>query len=85
MRTLFLLTSTRGGSHFGFPPYHKAPFFQCARTQLGEKPTCPTCWKETTISGFRVNPVMEEAVAAWKDARHVLRHCVMTMDGSFDA
>ncbi|KAI0279826.1 hypothetical protein BGY98DRAFT_1089058 [Russula aff. rugulosa BPL654] len=42
----------------------------CARTQLGEKPTCPTCWRETTISSFRVNPAMEEAVSAWKDARH---------------
>ena len=67
------------------PPYHKYPFLQCARTQLGERPTCPTCWKETTISSFRVNPALEEAVTAWKDARHVLRHCVMTMDGSFDA
>ncbi|KAI0293427.1 hypothetical protein BC826DRAFT_382602 [Russula brevipes] len=46
----------------------------CARSQLSEKPTCPTCWKETTISGFRINPAMEEAVTAWKDARRfVLR------------
>lgn len=46
----------------------------CARTQLGEKPTCPTCWKETTISSFRVNLAMEQAVTAWKDARpYVLR------------
>jgi len=52
------------------------PFLQCARTQLGEKPTCPTCWKETTISSFRINPAIEEAVTAWKDARHVSRHCV---------
>jgi E3 ubiquitin-protein ligase RAD18 len=62
----------------------KSPL-QCARTQFGEKPTCPTCWKETSISSFRVNLAMEQAVTAWKDARHVLRHCVMTMDGSFDA
>ncbi|KAH9955636.1 hypothetical protein BC827DRAFT_1236238 [Russula dissimulans] len=46
----------------------------CARNQLSEKPTCPTCWKETTVSGFRLNPAMEEAVTAWKDARQfVLR------------
>jgi len=63
----------------------KPPFLQCARTQLGEKPTCPTCWKETTIISFRVNLAMEQAVTAWKDARHVLRHCVITSDGSFDA
>ncbi|KAI9446761.1 hypothetical protein H4582DRAFT_1908164 [Lactarius indigo] len=41
----------------------------CARNQLSEKPTCPTCWKEAAISSFRVNPAMEEAVTAWKDAR----------------
>ncbi|KAH9977341.1 hypothetical protein BGW80DRAFT_1288714 [Lactifluus volemus] len=44
----------------------------CARTQLDEKPVCPTCWNETTISSFRVNPAMEEAVTAWKDARRVV-------------
>ncbi|KAH9001572.1 hypothetical protein EDB92DRAFT_2079603 [Lactarius akahatsu] len=41
----------------------------CARNQLSEKPACPTCWKEAAISSFRVNPAMEEAVTAWKDAR----------------
>jgi len=57
---------------------------QCARSQLGEKATCPTCWKETTISGFRVNPAMEEAVTAWKEARHVPMHCAMTAHRLFD-
>ncbi|KAH9999096.1 hypothetical protein BJV77DRAFT_978880 [Russula vinacea] len=42
---------------------------QCARSQISVKPACPSCWKETAISSFRINPAMEEAVTAWKDAR----------------
>ncbi|KAI9456678.1 hypothetical protein BJY52DRAFT_544693 [Lactarius psammicola] len=53
----------------------------CARNQLSEKPACPTCWKEAAISSFRVNPAMEEAVTAWKDARpFVLRVIDETID-----
>lgn len=66
-------------------PYHWSSFLQCARNQLNEKPTCPTCWKETTVSTFRLNPAMEEAVTAWKEARHVPRHCVIAMDKSIEA
>jgi E3 ubiquitin-protein ligase RAD18 len=66
------------------PPYHWSSL-QCARNQLNAKPTCPTCWKETAVSTFRVNPAMEEAVTAWKEARHVPRHCVITMDKSIEA
>lgn len=62
-----------------------APFLQCARSQISVKPACPSCWKETAISSFRINPAMEEAVTAWKDARHVTRHCAITMDRSSDA
>lgn len=64
--------------------YHWSSFLQCARNQLNAKPTCPTCWKETTVSTFRVNPAMEEAVTAWKEARHVPRHCVITTDKSIE-
>ncbi|KAF8479122.1 hypothetical protein DFH94DRAFT_40849 [Russula ochroleuca] len=41
----------------------------CARNQISVKPACPSCWKEAAISSFRINPAMEEAVTAWKDAR----------------
>lgn len=55
----------------------------CARNQLSEKPTCPTCWKEAAISSFRVNPAMEEAVTAWKDARpFVLETLALRMSAS---
>ena len=78
MWTLLLLTSTRDGYRFS-ASLSLVRFLQCARSQLGEKPTCPTCWKETTISGFRINPAMEEAVTAWKDARHVPSCCAIAV------
>ncbi|KAI0303529.1 hypothetical protein B0F90DRAFT_1711692 [Multifurca ochricompacta] len=58
----------------------------CARNQLGEKPACPTCWRETTISSIRVNPTMEEAVTAWKDARRFVLHMINdTLNGQTKA
>jgi hypothetical protein len=78
MWTLLLLTSTRDGYRFS-ASLSLVRFLQCARSQLGEKPTCPTCWKETTISSFRINPALEEAITAWKDARHVPSCCAITV------
>lgn len=78
MWSLLLLTSTRDDYRFS-ASLSLVRFLQCARSQLGEKPTCPTCWKETTISSFRINPAMEEAVTAWKDARHVPSCCAITV------
>ncbi|KAI0261065.1 hypothetical protein BC834DRAFT_830780 [Gloeopeniophorella convolvens] len=57
----------------------------CARNQLSEKPACPTCWKEATVSGFRLNPAMEEAVTAWKDARHVARFVLRMVKDALQA
>ncbi|VDC03901.1 unnamed protein product [Peniophora sp. CBMAI 1063] len=41
----------------------------CARQQLLERPSCPTCWKETSEGALKVNPMLEEAVEAWKRSR----------------
>ncbi|KAF9049216.1 hypothetical protein BDZ89DRAFT_941014 [Hymenopellis radicata] len=54
---------------------------ECIRESLSVKQECPTCRKGQENEGhLRVNPVLEEAVTAWKDARCVPyalgRHCI---------
>ncbi|KZV70607.1 hypothetical protein PENSPDRAFT_579153 [Peniophora sp. CONT] len=45
----------------------------CARQQLLDKPSCPTCWKETSEGALKTNPMLEEAVEAWKRSRQVTK------------
>jgi E3 ubiquitin-protein ligase RAD18 len=42
---------------------------QCIRGAIGEKQECPSCRKPGNEGHLRTNPVMEEAVTAWKSAR----------------
>ncbi|KIK95964.1 hypothetical protein PAXRUDRAFT_826485 [Paxillus rubicundulus Ve08.2h10] len=44
----------------------------CIREHMIKEPECPICRKATTEAHFRLNPVLEEAVSAWKIARPVV-------------
>ncbi|KAH7889980.1 hypothetical protein F5I97DRAFT_1849069 [Phlebopus sp. FC_14] len=46
----------------------------CIREHIAKEQECPSCRKPTADSHFRLNPALEEAVAAWKTSRsHILR------------
>ena len=49
---------------------NSSDWLQCVRQQLLEKPSCPTCWKEAFEGALKVNPMLEEAVEAWKRSRY---------------
>jgi hypothetical protein len=44
--------------------------FQCARGAISEKAECPACRKSAAETHLRVDPAIEEIVAAWKAARY---------------
>jgi hypothetical protein len=45
--------------------------FQCARGAISEKAECPACRKSAAETHLRVDPAVEEIVAAWKAARYI--------------
>ena len=50
---------------------------QCIRNYINEKSECPSCRKTANEGHLRVNPVMEEAVSAWKLARCTMHFIVV--------
>ncbi|KAJ4488566.1 hypothetical protein J3R30DRAFT_3794053 [Lentinula aciculospora] len=47
----------------------------CIRQSLVEKQECPTCREDDVNEGhLRRNPVLEEAVTAWKQCRYIVRN-----------
>ncbi|KAH7910625.1 hypothetical protein BJ138DRAFT_1135919 [Hygrophoropsis aurantiaca] len=41
----------------------------CIREHIMKEPECPSCRKPANEGHFRINPVLEEVIAAWKLAR----------------
>ncbi|KAG1736814.1 hypothetical protein EDB19DRAFT_1720511 [Suillus lakei] len=44
----------------------------CIREHIIKESECPSCRKSTSEGQFRTNPVLEEAVSAWKTARSTI-------------
>ncbi|KAG2348402.1 hypothetical protein BDR05DRAFT_874190 [Suillus weaverae] len=44
----------------------------CIREHIVKESECPSCRKSTSEGQFRTNPVLEEAVSAWKTARFTI-------------
>ncbi|KAG1764234.1 hypothetical protein EDD22DRAFT_460177 [Suillus occidentalis] len=44
----------------------------CIREHIVKESECPSCRKSTSEGQFRTNPVLEEAVSAWKTARSTI-------------
>lgn len=44
----------------------------CIREHIVKESECPRCRKSTSEGQFRTNPVLEEAVSAWKTARSTI-------------
>ncbi|KAG1819685.1 uncharacterized protein BJ212DRAFT_1060396 [Suillus subaureus] len=44
----------------------------CIREHIVKESECPSCRKPTSEGQFRTNPVLEEAVSAWKTARSTI-------------
>ncbi|KAG2157630.1 uncharacterized protein EDB93DRAFT_803321 [Suillus bovinus] len=44
----------------------------CIREHIVKESECPSCRKSTSEGQFRINPVLEEAVNAWKTARSTI-------------
>lgn len=70
MWALFLLPGTQTDQDMSI--YCSLTTTQCIRESLAVKQECPTCRKGQENEGhIRVNPVLDEAVAAWGEARCV--------------
>ncbi|KAH7927065.1 hypothetical protein BV22DRAFT_1032192 [Leucogyrophana mollusca] len=41
----------------------------CIREHIVKEPECPSCRKPTNEGQFRINPALEEVIAAWKTVR----------------